>query len=122
MDPSAGGEVLARPAKRLAAEIGLPTVAPLVEHEWMRVDPAAAPVPEHEARRPLVLAGRELRERRTNTLDVLHSHGEVEVVVLPRLLLEQRIDAPPALEAEPHAGRVQPVEDLRRVAGAHRHR
>jgi hypothetical protein len=111
----------ARPAVRLAVEIGLPAVALLVERQGMAIDPAATRIPEHKARRPFVVARLELRERSARTIEVLHGHRKVEVVVLPRLLLEQRVDPPSALETEPDAGGVPPVEDLRRIACAHGH-
>ena len=121
MDPSEGGNVLPRPAERLAAQIGLPAVAPLVERQGMAVDPAATWIPELEARRPPVVARLELRERSAHTIDVLDRHPEVEVVMLSGLLLEQRVDAPPALEAVPDAHRLQPVENLHCVGGAEGH-
>jgi hypothetical protein len=44
-------------------------------------------------------------------------HDEIEVLVLTRLTIEQRIDAPAAVDREPQP--VEPVEHVEDVGGSH---
>ena len=106
-------EAVAWPAVgRPAGLLRLPAVAVFVELEWMRVDPAPGRIGEDEARRPFEVRAREFVEHVADCLDVFRAHAEVEVVVRARLLSEQRVDAPAALEPEVDARRAQAFDDV----------
>ena len=112
-DRAYSDEAVAWPAVgRPAGLLRLPAVAVFVELEWMRVDPAPGRIGEDEAGRPFDVRAHELVEHVADRFDVFGAHAEVEVVVRARLLSEQRVDAPAALEPEVDARRAQAFDDV----------
>jgi hypothetical protein len=111
-------EALARPAVRRAVRaVGLPAVAMLVERQGMTVDLSAGVILEDEARGPFDVRATELAEDAADSLDVLGAHAEIEIVVRARLLAQQRVDAPAALDPDVDSMLAQTAEDVDDVGG-----
>ncbi len=61
------------------------------------------------------VAGERLAHRR----DVAHAHDEVEILVGTRLLAQQRVDRPAAIEPRVDPGAVEALEDRRDIVSGH---
>jgi hypothetical protein len=106
IDPADADEAVPGPAVGLPPGLlRLPTVAMLVEIEWMSIDPAPSRICEDEAGRPLDVRAREFMQHVADGPDVFRAHAEVEVVMRARLLAEQRVDAPASFDPELDARR-----------------
>jgi hypothetical protein len=98
----------------------LPPVPALVEDERMEVDLPFGRVTQDEARRlprprALVPPESEVRERGGAAVEIDPPNHQIEVVVVARLLAQQCVDAPPAIEPDVDPG--QCVENLDDVRG-----
>ena len=96
-------------------------IAGPVELDGMDVDLPTSRIEQHNASRQLpfrhlvAVPAKHSAEQR----HIRASDDEIEIVVLARLLAEQRVDAPTPVE--PDLDPIQPVEQPDDVLGAHRH-
>jgi hypothetical protein len=86
---------------------GTPTEIPSVEHD------------EVHGRASRSLTKTHRFEHLPEAVDLIVSEREVEVMVHPRLLPEERVDSPPAIQPDGDVGHVERVEDLEDVLARH---
>ena len=119
-DRPACGERLARPERRRAVPLRLPSVPVVVQLQRVEIELPPALVAQHVGGRPVLLLNpAELGEHDGQPLEVLQPHGKVEVVVRACLVSEQRVAPPATVDPPLDSGRVEPVEDLVDVGGGH---
>ena len=115
-DAAVPGKALARPTmRRTAGGIGLPAVAVRVESQRVAVDLPPGCVFEDEAGGPFDVGAAELAEGLADALDVFETDAEIQIVVRARLLPEQRVDAPAALDPYLDAVVAETSEDVEDV-------
>ena len=105
----------------LAALHPIDAVARFVEHHGMDVDLAAFVVGQLEAHRcctahTTVAPSCQQRLERPHCAEL---YDEIQVVMRTRLCLEHRIDAPPSVEPHLDADRLEDVEKVNHLLGAH---
>jgi hypothetical protein len=119
-DAAAPAQIGRRIADAGAVNEFLPPVPSFVESQRMEIDLTTGAVTKHEARwPPLFRDTGELRKERWQAFDGFAPYGEVEVIVRPRLLPEQRVHAPAAVYPPFDAGSIEPLEDVQDVIPVH---
>ncbi len=102
----------------------LPAVPVLVEPERMDVDLSSAFVAQHETRGQAgldrrIVAEADLGERALGLRELIPVDREVEIRVIPRLLPDERIDAPAAVDPYRAATTLQRAQHLADVRARH---
>jgi hypothetical protein len=99
----------------------LPTGSVGGEGDRMEVDLAPIGGSQYCACRQVVLGERETERRKHSDeiVDAPELDNDVDVLMLTRLLTEQRVNPPPAVEPDPKAGREQGIEQFDHFFGVH---
>jgi hypothetical protein len=104
----------------------LDAVACLVEAHGVDIDAAVVGRPEDEdlgrIRPRLDLGVPEVRKDDDEPRHVIDADDDVEVVVVARLLLEERVHAPASVDPDLDVGVLQRLDDVDNVLSPHRHR
>ena len=109
-------QIWRRIADAAAVQKFLPSVPSFIECQRMEVDLTTGAVTKHEACwPPLFRSPRELGKERWQAFDGFAPDGQIEVIVRPGLLAEQRVHAPAAVYPPIEMGSVEPREHVQDV-------
>lgn len=109
-------------AKGLPARLGLESASILVERHRVEVNGAQLRVGEHEPDRKLILGSGEakLAQHLFDALHVLESDYDIQVIVVSRLVTDQRVDAPSAVHPDAQPSGPERIEDVNDGSGIHK--